>query len=347
MKKLQVNAQVTYFTSLLELIGNATIVVHVVYTKSATFSTLIHNMVFYCILSPHAFLMNTSHNKYRIVEYGWKNVICNLFRTVSKIDKKNGVSAGNRRNENSETNNSRPSIDLHTSISNNKISNNAKNATSDIQKHTSQPVRGCSDRMLEECGKLGESEVSKITNFREYSLTPTGFKLKKDKKRNSLLDVIEFEKQGRQLAIFEKLVRSMEQNVDQDDEYDVFLKKLQVFIEFCEKQIVLSFFEVENIIEARAKRRNGTEHKISDIECPIPSLECNTRVKSIEKDKHGTVHNFSNECSDSKYNNTLKERTMLRKTIFDEIKLIDLSSALYQSIIRQLIELEESFVVNK
>lgn len=292
MKKLQVNAQVTYFTSLLELIGNATIVIHVVYTKSATFSTLIHNMVFYCILSPHAFLMNTSHNKYRIVEYGWKNVICNLFRTVSKIDKRNDVSASNRRNENSETDNSKPSIELHTSISKNQTFNNAQNTTSDIQNHTSQPVRGCSDRMMEKGGKLGESDVSKKTNFRECSLTPTGFNLKKDKKRNSLLDVIEFEKQGRQLAIFEKLVRSMEQNVDQEVEYDAFLKKLQVFIEFGEKQIVLSFFEIENIIEARAKRQNGNEHKISVIECPSPSMECNPRVKSIEKNKHGTVRNF-------------------------------------------------------
>ena len=154
MKKLQVNAQVTYFTSLLELIGNATIVVHVVYTKSATFSTLIHNMVFYCILSPHAFLMNTSHNKYRIVEYGWKNVILNLFRTVSNVDKSNGVSASNHRKDNSKADNPEAIIKLQTSISNDQICNNAQSTPAKIQNHSFPPVRGCSDIVLEEAGKL-------------------------------------------------------------------------------------------------------------------------------------------------------------------------------------------------
>ena len=206
MKKLQVNAQVTYFTSLLELIGNATIVVHVVYTKSATFSTLIHNMVFYCILSPHAFLMNTSHNKYRIVEYGWRNVICNLFRTVSNTEKNKDVSTSNQRKANREIDNSKPSIELQTSTSNDRICNNAQNTPAKIQNHSVQPVRGCSERELEEGGKLSESKVSNKINFRECSLKPEGSKLKKDKKRNSVFDAIELEKQGRQLAIFEKLV---------------------------------------------------------------------------------------------------------------------------------------------
>ena len=347
MKKLQVNAQVTYFTSLLELIGNATIVVHVVYTKSATFSTLIHNMVFYCILSPHAFLMNTSHNKYRIVEYGWKNVIFNLFRTVLNVDKGNGVSASNHRKDDSKNDNPEASIELHTSISNDQICNNAQNTPTKIQNHSFQPVKGCSNGVLEEGRKLSESEVSKKTNFRECSLKLEGSKLKKEKKRNSLLDAIELEKQGRQLAIFEKLVRSMEQNVDQEVAYDVFLNKLRVFVEFCEKQTVLSFFEIENVIEARTRQRNGTENDISVIECPSSSIKCNSRIKSIEINKHCTGRNFSNERSYAKYDTTLKQRTILRKTIFDEIQSIDTSCALYQSTIHRLIELEESFVVNE
>ena len=35
-------------------------------------------MLFYCIIVPHSFLMNTSDNKNRIMEYGWKGVIQNL-----------------------------------------------------------------------------------------------------------------------------------------------------------------------------------------------------------------------------------------------------------------------------
>ena len=42
-----------------------------------------------------------------------------------------------------------------------------------------------------------------------------------------------------------------------------------------------------------------------------------------------------------------QSRVILRKAIFDDIQSIDTSSALYLSTIRRLIELEESFVVNK
>lgn len=51
---------------------------------------------------------------------------------------------------------------------------------------------------------------------------------------------------------------------------------------------------------------------------------------------------FSNEYSDSRYRNTLKQRIMLRKTIFEKIQSIDPSCALYKSIIRRLIELQNN-----
>ena len=36
-------------------------------------------MISYLILLPCAFLMNTSHNKRRVIEHGWKNVLRNTF----------------------------------------------------------------------------------------------------------------------------------------------------------------------------------------------------------------------------------------------------------------------------
>ena len=36
-------------------------------------------MITYLILLPGAFLMNTSHNKHRVIEHGWKNVLRNTF----------------------------------------------------------------------------------------------------------------------------------------------------------------------------------------------------------------------------------------------------------------------------
>ena len=50
------------------------------------------------LLLPYAFLMNTSHNKNRIVEYGWKNVFGNLImklnNSVSQDDYNNDENTG-------------------------------------------------------------------------------------------------------------------------------------------------------------------------------------------------------------------------------------------------------------
>ena len=99
LKQLQVSAHVTAMTCLLEHVGNVTVIIHTIhFTTNASWklSTLINEMLFYCILVPHAFLMNTSDNKYRILEYGWRNVIKNLLggarnkmTTRSEEDKSN------------------------------------------------------------------------------------------------------------------------------------------------------------------------------------------------------------------------------------------------------------------
>ena len=78
LKKLRVNAQVTLMISLLELSGNVIGVILAVVFRASTFPIVIHTIIVYSILLPRAFLMNTSHNKTRILEYGWKNVLRNL-----------------------------------------------------------------------------------------------------------------------------------------------------------------------------------------------------------------------------------------------------------------------------
>ena len=38
----------------------------------------------YLIVLPRAYLMNTSHNKRRIIEHGWKNILRNTFESPSR-----------------------------------------------------------------------------------------------------------------------------------------------------------------------------------------------------------------------------------------------------------------------
>ena len=65
--------------SILEMIGSfLTMIVFVIF-KTTTFPVIISIMITYLILLPSAFLMNTSHNKLRVIEHGWRNVLRNTF----------------------------------------------------------------------------------------------------------------------------------------------------------------------------------------------------------------------------------------------------------------------------
>ena len=76
-KKIVVNAQVTFMISILEMISyNFTCLVALVF-GSISLPGIINGMLIYMILLPRAFLMNTSHNKRRIIERGWKNCLRN------------------------------------------------------------------------------------------------------------------------------------------------------------------------------------------------------------------------------------------------------------------------------
>ena len=77
MKRYKVNSQVTALICILEMVGAITFSIHRSFT-GPTIDTLLHGQFTYFILMPYAFLMNTSHNKNRIVEHGWKNVLRNM-----------------------------------------------------------------------------------------------------------------------------------------------------------------------------------------------------------------------------------------------------------------------------
>jgi hypothetical protein len=78
MKNVRVNAQVRAMLSLLEVSATVAGSIFVFHNKGRTLLTLILGIIVYDILLPHAFLMNTSENKNRVIEFGWKNVLKNI-----------------------------------------------------------------------------------------------------------------------------------------------------------------------------------------------------------------------------------------------------------------------------
>ena len=74
MKKVKINAQVTSIVCIME-----TAIVFINWILLNQPVRWISIFVLYLIILPYFHLVNTSHNKDRVVEYGWKNVLGNLF----------------------------------------------------------------------------------------------------------------------------------------------------------------------------------------------------------------------------------------------------------------------------
>ena len=104
MQRSKVNAQVTYITTILEVFGSVTFVIHVLIVKRPTLSTLIHGMCIYMIFVPYAFLMNTSHNKGRIIEDGWENVIRNIFGMKTSVSSNESLATPSKKISSADAN---------------------------------------------------------------------------------------------------------------------------------------------------------------------------------------------------------------------------------------------------
>ena len=85
--RLHVNAQVTFTIAIFEflyILLYATIIE--IISNKISFGSLIQIMGLHFIILPYAFLMNTSHNKWRIVERGWKNILRNMLPDICSRD---------------------------------------------------------------------------------------------------------------------------------------------------------------------------------------------------------------------------------------------------------------------
>ena len=109
MKRLWVNVQITAMISTIEFLFYFS---HQVWVRLAggtnevaVFFVIVWYMFLFMILSPYAFLMNTSHNKNRIIDDGWINVFKNItinstaFESITKFNCCREQAIDNERND--------------------------------------------------------------------------------------------------------------------------------------------------------------------------------------------------------------------------------------------------------
>ena len=108
---MHVNAQVTAVTTMMEVSGNCIngIMYLVMDGLNVKFATSALFMLLHFVVLSYAFLMNTRYNKNRVIEYGWFNVIKNIFG----CNNGNGIQVENGSAENVDSKNKNSKLKRH------------------------------------------------------------------------------------------------------------------------------------------------------------------------------------------------------------------------------------------
>ena len=85
VRKLKVNAQVTFAIYICEVIITFSLILLWMFFEQAVFSK-IASILFYYVLLPYVYIMNTANNKNRITDEGWRNTFKNALGISTNID---------------------------------------------------------------------------------------------------------------------------------------------------------------------------------------------------------------------------------------------------------------------
>ena len=214
-------------TSLIEVMGNILVITIVVITKG---NGTITQAIFYSIVLPHSFLMNTSHNKNRIITHGWTNVLKNLFGISKKSvdpeeqEPKNGIYK--EENKNVQPSESKE-IKVRVEVSNesNLKSNNVTINSSD-NKETSEKVPNHEDKInVSQTRHILDSPMRKNHNTVRHG-TP--------------LNVVDLEKLGEQHST---LVNLNNKKDTPEDTLKLAVKRVEFFSSIDKKTVTTANLE--------------------------------------------------------------------------------------------------------
>ena len=269
VRKVKVNAQVTFVIYLLESVANFSIFVvwFFVHQRNSNL-TLTLGVLWFHVILPYTFLMNTSHNKNLVADEGWWNTIRNTLG-LSKISVSTSTQNGS---SNSSVNNrtSTKSIQLP------KPRVIVKNSTSKLQ--TFSPViekkqeSGNEDTrtvfVISAATKCVPIPKQTYVNPSSYSSQlPSTSKMHIDETENGMIldtcylhqsfdrmtfdsedEILGAPRKSRRLCIGEEILTNMKTNVNNEIIYVHYLNQLSIFEEdFKNQNAVSNVFEITHI----------------------------------------------------------------------------------------------------
>ena len=298
-KRMLLSAQITALTTFLELFAMVTYMIHLAYMKGPSFSTAAHAMGVHCILLPYSFLMNTSHNKNRIIDNGWANVVGNIIgRSNPLMGCFNSISLGNNGNE-------------------------------QMKKTQIVAMTILDDKKLV------------TTSFNEE---PSTSRVKKSKNQYDSNDIIlnakDLDIQDDQYTVSQKLIAGMTKNIEDEEKYIRKFKQLVAYEDDFEKGKTLSEYELgtEYFSDYEQTTTYQNAKLGSEWSIDMPIVKQSTRVNQDEQDVYVI------DITELYLKGDIEDRILMRIKILKLLNLANREDENYKDLIKELIDLEESFI---
>ena len=291
-------------------------------------------MAVYDVLLPYAFLMNTSHNKTRVVSLGWSNVISNI--------------VGNNNNRLQKKDDNLTEVTRLDDAPNEDISKHKKESL----KKENKPKTDAEDEIF----TITSHNNAEQTNVLDvgamlhvpFDETPSTSKPAFEVERYNIkpLSVNEFLLQGCHRKSLRRLVLQMNNCGSDEDLYLEYFRCIVAVHDRRECGEILSAVELEK--ELSPSREDDNQAKDSKSKGKGKSAKSsNSAMKALIE------NNSSNEGDGNitdryfykiQLKGNLKTRNSKRKDILDMIVLMNSSDQIFWDMIERLIDLEETFI---
>ena len=312
-KKVLVNSQITAMISILESETNLSFLIILWYFKGTTYFSLLLPLTLHAVILPYAFLMNTSDNKNRIVEVGWKNVFKNLF-TLSK---------GTRVNIDDEIQRNESAPKSANKAKNTKTQNQVATISNNLVSSKNSSNTAPENSILSETTSIIPSKSTTSPNFVN-------------------LNAKDLVKQSDSFKAKQRLISSMINSEHNEMKYMTYFRNMVLLeeneitenilidIEFADEPTIKSKPSDQLKVKGKGKGKNSKVCRADD-DCPDKAQH-----KGAMDDQLDTTIELKGQ---------LKDRMLKRMVLLNHISSLSHEDTIfYHEAIDQLIELEETFL---
>ena len=375
IRRLKVNAQITALITLIEFLGNLTMLLHLFFVESNPWSSIIHTMVFYDIIIPYALLANTKDNKNRIIDSGWKSIFKNLVRikpdlindSENDLIKKNESTQENANRCSSQskfdqTNTSETSDDLDSrpiceisSTMRNENDTNKKRAEKQKQEALLNPKNKKGSVVKNFSGTnttvsiisplfrtiFTNSEPRRDTIDCDIRKLKQSENLPTSVNENKITNDIGTSLRTRKLLLFQMI-----KDVQNETKYLKSLKLLIFFEDHRQEGIILSISELNSMYESRPIALNDVQKVRQEVSKPHHARSGHD-FKFVNAKKQNRNEDKSNHHDKRlKLKGKLKERRRMRNELLCRYEVSNCDDQSIEYLIENLIKLEKSLIVD-